>query len=40
MYDGISVSRVQKPQFWAQWTTIKAHIGTEVKIATHGVRRR
>jgi hypothetical protein len=39
MNDGICVSRVKNPQFWAHWAVIKAHMGSEVKISTQGVLR-
>jgi hypothetical protein len=37
MYVGISVIKVQKPQFWPQWATRIAQTGHDVRILAHGV---
>lgn len=36
-YDGIFVKSIQKPQVWADWVTINAHIGRLLSILIQGV---
>lgn len=36
-YDGIFVKSIQKPQVWADWVAINAHIGRLLSILSQGV---